>query len=415
MLNDPSLNFSNIPKELNLLIEILKSKNNKESLSFRRELFRDINWDTFLRLAKHHRVYPLAYIKLKELDQRLVPLRVIQTLYQEYKINTFQMLQLSGEIEQVSKLFSENQIRTLFLKGPVLAKDIYNDVSLRTSKDIDILISIDDLEKTHRLLLEYGYEPEETGQGKKVIRRWGKHHVAYSSPKKGIQIEVHWRLHPPPTKEPSFNELWRRKRQSNLTAYPVYFLGKKDLLLYLIDHGNRHGWFRLRWLTDIDLVIRNLVISKQNSKVFDARKGYHLDQEANFLRIQALILANQLLETPIDEEAKLIIEEKHSKRLIRLAITSIVQMGDPSSKQSEIAFESYTHRLHLIKSDLKRALLINWYLFLMKPNIHKIIFLGDLLKPYLLGNKGVQLLQQTLPSLNFLLLWKKKKSKKAHK
>ena len=31
------------------------------------------------------------------------------------------MLHLSGEMEQVSKLFTENEIRTLFLKGPVLA------------------------------------------------------------------------------------------------------------------------------------------------------------------------------------------------------------------------------------------------------------------------------------------------------
>ena len=31
------------------------------------------------------------------------------------------MLHLSGEMEQVSKLFNENKIRTLFLKGPVLA------------------------------------------------------------------------------------------------------------------------------------------------------------------------------------------------------------------------------------------------------------------------------------------------------
>ena len=40
---------------------------------------------------------------------------------QKCKKNTFQMLHLSGEMEQISKLFNENEIRTLVLKGPVLA------------------------------------------------------------------------------------------------------------------------------------------------------------------------------------------------------------------------------------------------------------------------------------------------------
>ena len=42
-------------------------------------------------------------------------------LQQIFKMNTFQMLHFSGEMEQVCKLFTENEIHTLFLKGPVLA------------------------------------------------------------------------------------------------------------------------------------------------------------------------------------------------------------------------------------------------------------------------------------------------------
>ena len=85
--------------------------------------------------------------------------------------------------------------------------------------------------------------------------KWREHHLSYFHPEKGIQLEIHWRLHPPPSKEPSFEELWKRKRKSELTTYPVYFLGQEDLFLYLITHGARHGWFRLRWLIDIDKMV----------------------------------------------------------------------------------------------------------------------------------------------------------------
>ena len=80
-------------------------------------------------------------------------------------------------------------------------------------------------------------------------------------------LEIHWRLDARPSKEPTFNELWERKRVSPITSYPVYFLGEEDLFLYLVSHGARHGWFRLRWLLDIDQMVR---------------KGFDLEKENHF-------------------------------------------------------------------------------------------------------------------------------------
>ena len=51
------------------------------------------------------------------------------------------MLHLTREMEMICKSFNENQIKSLVLKGPVLAADLYGDLSLRTSADLDILSS----------------------------------------------------------------------------------------------------------------------------------------------------------------------------------------------------------------------------------------------------------------------------------
>ncbi|WP_217582298.1 nucleotidyltransferase family protein, partial [Lysinibacillus sp. GbtcB16] len=71
-----------------------------------------------------------------------------------------------------------------------------------------------------------------------------------------IKIEIHWRLHPGPGKEPSFEALWERKRTSTLTSESIYQLGREDLFLFLISHGARHGWSRLRWLLDINQMVK---------------------------------------------------------------------------------------------------------------------------------------------------------------
>ncbi|MEY8756313.1 nucleotidyltransferase family protein [Peribacillus frigoritolerans] len=307
-----------LTNEYRLLLAILRDRNEDSIYPINSELFTNINWKLFIQLVRHHRVYPLIYLKLRNIDDTIIPPNVKKTLNQEYKKNIFQMLNLSVEMEQVSKLFAENRILLLFLKGPVIANDIYGNISLRTSKDLDILISLTDLKRAEELLLNNGYEKEKIPVPFKEWKR-RKHHLAYFHPIKRIQIEIHWRLHPPPSKEPTFDDLWERKRISTLTTYPVYFLGKEDLFSYLVSHGARHGWFRLRWLADIDQMIKNgLNIEKVNLLL----NKYNY----NYMGGQALILASLLLNTPIPTRFKKLTEKKRSKKLATISIKFIINM-----------------------------------------------------------------------------------------
>ncbi|MDM5285506.1 nucleotidyltransferase domain-containing protein [Peribacillus frigoritolerans] len=354
MENNHSIDLSILSKELRLLLEIMKTEDYDSIGSVKNELYIDIDWGIFLQLARHHRVYPLIYSKLKKTDDNRIPPYVIQTLYKDFKKNTFQMLLLSGEMEQVSELFTENHVRLLFLKGPVIAADIYGDISLRTSKDLDILISITDLKRAEELLLSIGYEKEVVPN---VLNewKWRYHHVIYFHPQKKIQLELHWRLQSLPMKVPKFYELWERKRVSTLTSYPVYFLGKEDLLLYLISHGARHGWFRLRWLLDIDQMlkkgfeledIKSLISKYQNRKLVG----------------QALILASELLETRMNEGWGNFTEGTDSKKIAQNALNFIKGTESLESIMSSECYKDYSLSL---KSKLQRF--FN-FLILFYPN-----------------------------------------------
>ncbi|MGG0788115.1 nucleotidyltransferase family protein [Peribacillus simplex] len=387
------LDLSHLPKELRLLLEIMKTNNDSVSLSD--ELFIDIDWELFLRMSRHHRVNPLIYSKLKMIDEKRVPLNVIQILYEDYKKNTFQMLLLCGEMELVSKLFSEKQIRLLFMKGPVIAADIYGDISLRTSKDLDILIPMNDLKKAEELLLIYGYVRE---------NRW-KHHITFFHPQKGIEIEIHWRLHPPSMKEPSFNELWERKSISTLSSYPIYFFGKEDLFLFLVDHGNRHGWFRLRWLADIDQIIRKRIFLEETTEI--SKKIQH-----DHLRGHALILAAQLFNTPINDELKSIIAGNRQFRLAKLAVYYIIEMCHSQLFQSKYALAQYYNKNPFsIKSNLKKSIFVNLYSFAIKSNFDKISFVIHLFYPGLEDEKTLRLPKPLyflyFPLRPFLWVWRK--------
>ncbi|MDT2047745.1 nucleotidyltransferase family protein [Priestia flexa] len=319
MSNHSKLDLTVLSKELKLLIQLVKSKNELKDI----DQLQNIDWRLFLDLVHHHRCQPIIYLKLKDMPQTIVPLEVIQALQQTYTKNTFKMLQLSGEMEQISKLFAENEVKTLFLKGPALAHHLYGDISLRTSKDLDVLVRETDLDKVDALLLASGYVKDGAPSLLNGTKR-KTHHVEYVHSQKKIQIEIHWRLHNPPVKEPSFDELWQRKSRSALTSSPVFFLGEEDLFLHLVVHGARHGWFRLRWLVDMDKVFQKK-LDYQQVKVLMKKLGYaHLVG-------QAMILSSQLLNTPVNKELKATTEGSRPTKLAEKAYVYICDSKEITS------------------------------------------------------------------------------------
>ncbi|MFT4412554.1 nucleotidyltransferase family protein [Fredinandcohnia humi] len=307
------LDLTRLPRETKLLLEIIKLENITVLSASQKEMFKHIDWELFLELVFHHRIFPYIYSKITKLDEELIPSYIVQTISQYYRNNTFKMLQLCGEMEQISKLFIENEINPLFLKGPVLATDLYGDISLRTSGDLDVLIPIENLEIAEELLQVAGYTKDDYIQTVLNDWKWRHHHFTYFHPKKGIKLELHWRLNPAPSKEPTFKDLWDRKRTYSKTCFPVYFLGIEDLFLFLVTHGARHGWSRLRWLVDIQQLVKK---GLDWGKLVHHLKKYRCDHIGG----QALILASQLLSTPVVIEMWPICKGKRPLKLAQQAI-----------------------------------------------------------------------------------------------
>ncbi|MEI2317498.1 nucleotidyltransferase domain-containing protein [Bacillus paramobilis] len=390
MEKDFGLNVEFMSKELKLLFAILKLQDDETVQTYSNEWFSDIDWEVFLEQAVHHRVYPVIYQKLKQVDEELIPSHIVQTLNRKYKKNTFQMLYLSAEMERINKLCNENEIRMIFLKGPVLSQDLYGDISLRTSCDLDVLIPMQNLEKVEMLLLEQGYVKDDYIQTILNDWKWRHHHITFFHPIKRIKVEIHWRLNPGPGKEPGFEELWRRKRKSTLTSNSVYMLGKEDLFLFLVSHGARHGWSRLRWLVDIKKIVDQELNWSEIHKLMRKYQMLHLGG-------QALILAAQLLGVRLDEGMMELVAKKHSKQLAQEALFYFKQMINLHTNPVPEEVFIYHSR----------------YLFSLMSNQQKILYIMSQLYPYPIDAKTLPLPKFLhflyFPLRPFLCLWRKTK------
>ncbi len=378
------LNVTNISKELKLILEIVKSENDDIS----KDWYVDIDWDLFLQLALHHRLYPLIYTKIMKMEGSRIPSHISQTLYNYYQKNTFRMLHLCGEMEKLGKLFNENEILLLFLKGPILADDLYGDISKRTSGDLDILISIENLDKANALLIDLGYEKDEYIHSVLNDWKWRHHHFTYYHPIQDTKIEIHWRLNPAPSKEPTFNELWGRKRKSLITSYPIYFMGNEDLFYFLVTHGARHGWSRLRWLVDIHQIVK---------KDLNWNALYHLFKkyQSRYIGGQSLILSAQLLNTTITTDMVPIIKGNRSKSLAQDVIFYLERMVNLHMEPVPVEIAKY-HTKHL---------------FSLMSSQQKFIYLLSVLHPYHTDVETLSLPKKLhflyFPLRPFLWMWRK--------
>lgn len=258
------VNARSLSRELLLMLDLLPEEADAAEVLRRLEAPHDIRWEHFVELTLHHRVYPYLYPRLAKAGDA-VPPAALQRLKREYQRNTLQMLQLSGEMGALAEALAGRNIRSLFLKGPVLAQELYGDLSLRTSRDLDFLVPMEDLEQAEALLVELGYEKEEDFESVLGDWKWRQHHNTYQHPATRVTAEIHWRLSPAPSKEPRFDELWERSRVSPLGRH-VRYLGPEDLFMYLAVHGARHGWSRLRWLMDIDRLLGREPGAKQTGQ-----------------------------------------------------------------------------------------------------------------------------------------------------
>lgn len=91
--------------------------------------------------------------------------------------------QLNSEYENICKVFESAEIPFIPLKGSVI-RDYYPEAWMRTSCDIDILVSEENLEKAKKVLVkECGY----------VYNKTGSHDISLFAPSK-IHIELHYEL-----------------------------------------------------------------------------------------------------------------------------------------------------------------------------------------------------------------------------
>lgn len=298
-------------REINKLIFYLRYVALVKKYLSGQDLTKPINYSREILHARHR-------LSHQQIDRMLNENRgaefVQEKLQQLDRLRKF--LELTDQLRQ-------NQIPFICIKGPLLSLRIYNDPTIRISHDIDLLIDMENLEHATTVLKEQGYQltagavwSEETFR--RELLADVTHHISLWNSRLQHCVELHWTLtYKLSLTKQKIKEITRQNRTTIALAGRSFTVLNPEMeLLYLIIHGARHGWNRLKWLTDIHAYPMHMVDAERFCRLAEQLKAERLVAQTNFL-LNEYFSDSQKLPDPWQKRIPL--------RMIRYARQSIGQ------------------------------------------------------------------------------------------
>ena len=209
-----------------------------------------LNPETILALIERHRIPSLALAVLEACDRtELLRTKELEELRRRDADSRRRNLLLALRGGQALRALHEAGIPCIELKGgPTLSRKLYGDLALRHCKDMDLVVPGKRLPEALSILETAGWKaqfsPVWRTPGYRTIGRYALRDVPVLDSSGECQLELHTRFEyiPDPRFEPIWWEAMRTVDAKELS--PVEFL-------YLIAHGTKHLWERMKWLGDI--------------------------------------------------------------------------------------------------------------------------------------------------------------------
>lgn len=217
-------------------------------------------------LHERHRIHlPLSHLHAHSPEEQ----HAIDKLKVAQQENSARALYLLQSLISLLRLFGEKKVWALPLKGPVLAQELYGDPGMRSSIDLDFLIRGDDFQRALGILKDQGFKlinPQRCSSTRQWQRYFAyKKDVRLRRDSDALLVEMHLDLYYPDlyarTKAPL---LWEHTLERPFHGQVIQVMDSHQELLYLAIHGASHQYFRLFWLRDFAVALKQWQLDHQS-------------------------------------------------------------------------------------------------------------------------------------------------------
>jgi Uncharacterised nucleotidyltransferase len=294
--------------------------------------------DTLLTLARAHRVEGFVEDGLKRADVAL-PSAAAELLAARTAQSRLQMLRNAGEEIRMTALFAENGVEPLFVKGATLAMLAHGSLALKTSWDIDMLVTPAEIGTARTILHDAGYRLDSPGiDAPHLIDRYFERNkeTSWTHAGRSTVLELHSALVDADGLLPGIGPDALTQSVEVARNCRVKTLARPELYAYLCVHGTSHRWERLKWLTDVATLVANGPETRGQFHDCACRLGAARSSRA------ALALCDQVLGIKLSIHTELRESgDRVTRRIVRSSIGALQRLGAPDPAP----FERWTNEV----------------------------------------------------------------------
>ena len=260
-----------------------------------------LDWDFVLGEAIENSVGPLLDLNLRAFAPDSAPPAVMERLKIACRASTARCLFLAAELHKILDLFEAAGIAAIPYKGPVLAEQAYENLTLRDFDDLDIILPQRDLLKAHEVMSSLGYQarfPQILSKRSGTALVPGEYN--YRDEKRRAIVELHTELtlrHFPV--KPDLDRFAQRLVKIVVAGQDVKTFAAEDLLPVLCVHGSKDFWARISWIADVAELIQRQADLDWNEALRTAES-----LRAERMLHLGLALVEDLLQAPLPEEIR---------------------------------------------------------------------------------------------------------------
>lgn len=348
-----------------------------------------LDWDAVVRSALYHNITPLVDRTLGEHCPTRVPDATLATLRHRSRSVAKRNLHLTKELHEFLEVLTEYDISALPYRGPILGAVAHGDITSRTFTDLDILVRPGDIPNIKDLLVDRGFKPDYQLSSTDTLtptQEWAyirfNRDFPFFRERDRVSIELHWRVLA--RRFPTAIELetvWDRRERVSLSGETFVTLSPEDRALMFCVHGTRHRWEHLKWLADLDALVRCADTDWEEV----IRRARHW----NCKRMVVLgpLLAGEVLGTPLPDAVARAVERDAG--IVKLVPQFVERLFDTSTP-----WQPELRRLEARTLDRRRdrmAFWIKWMLYPVRTDIERHAFPRALVPLYFLTRPTLKL------------------------
>lgn len=297
-----------------------------------------------MRLSTAHAVTPILYRALRSIQ---IPQHADESFRLAFEENTRWNLALSAELCRLAELFKEHAIAFVPLKGPVLSQQLYGDLSMRCSADLDWLVLPHDVLSVRNVLTAKGYRvgsPLHWPCDSACLRS-REAEISLVDAARFLTVDLHWRILPSYFASAfDYEEVWQSLVSIAFCGGTIPGLCPEHLLQLLCGHAAKHAFARVGWICDI----ASCLIAFPNLRWPDVLAA---SARAGTMRqlLQGLKIAEDLLGVPLPAALP---EDPAVEKLVsfvRKRVLTAAPMPIPESELIPFSLRMFESRRHRVR------------------------------------------------------------------